>query len=595
MKLKKAFGVLGILILVSSLFIVIYCSTPSEHYDVIIRDTTIVDGTGTASFKGSLAIKGEKIAAVGKVRGDADILIDGSGMITCPGFIDPHNHSDVSIMQFPEAKNFIQQGITTIVAGNCGLSPAPTQDLTFGAWLTKVEEMGISINLAMMVGHNTIRELVMIDDFKREASEEEVAKMKVFLEDAMKEGAFGLSAGVDPPWFGFFASIEEKVELCKVAAEYGGFYSPHLKHARNHWMTNNLDEYSYVFYYGPAERILVGKYEGVMEAIEVCRQAGIPLHIAHYFNTYVLPLPHPDYLEEAAARASMDILHKANEEGITVTCDLVLPPRSQTVKRVADEFRTERFNYPDWLWKLSRKELAENLESREFRAKIRELYDACKVKFSMIHTKIDPYWMNCIKIIQCSNKNYEGKFVSEIAQMRNTDALDAVFDIIVEDPEAKWLIYWDRRSNQIAISTMLQSPLCEPCTDDFAITDSLADLPFEPDASGAVTATSFGMYPYYIKTYVKELGKLTLEEAVKKATSQPAKRLGLKRGILSPGAYADIVVFDFDKIDMKVDFLQPDQKPEGIEYVLVNGKIAFKDKAHTGTRSGKVLRRKSNL
>ncbi|MFC2163721.1 amidohydrolase family protein [Acidobacteriota bacterium] len=592
MKLKKALGGVGILFFVSSLFIVIYCSTSAEHYDLIIKDTTIVDGTGKASFKGSVAIKGEKIAAVGKVNGSADVVIDGSGLVTCPGFIDPHNHSDQSILQFPEAKNFIQQGITTVVAGNCGFSPAPTKKLTFGGWLKKVEEMGISINLAMMAGHNTIRELVMVKDFKREATAEEVSEMKVLLEDALNEGAFGLSAGVDPPWFGFFASVEEKVELCKVVAKYGGFYSPHLKHARNHWMTNNLDEYSYVLYYGPAERILVGKYEGVMEAIEVCRQAGIPLHIAHYFNTYVLPLPHPDYLEEAAARASMDILHKANEEGIAVTCDVVLPPRSQTVKRVADEFRTERFNYPEWLWKLSREELAAKLKSNEFRAKIRELYDACKVKFSMIHTKIDPYWMNCLKVIQCRNENFEGKFISEIAKMRKTDALDAVFDIIVEDPEAKWVVYWDRRSNQIAISTMLQSPLCEPCTDDFAMTDSLADLPFEPDASGAVTAIAFGMFPYYIKTYVKDMAKLTLEEAIKKATSQPAKRLGLNRGVLSPGAYADIVVFDFDEINMKVDFMHPDQQPEGIEYVLVNGKIAYKDNAFTGIRTGKVLRRK---
>ncbi|MFC2164137.1 amidohydrolase family protein [Acidobacteriota bacterium] len=589
----KAFGGLGILVLVSFLFVVICCSTPSEHYDLIIKDTTIVDGTGKSSFEGSIAIKGDKIEAVGKVKGTSDVVIDGSGLVTCPGFIDPHNHSDFTITQFPEAKNFIQQGITTVLGGHCGGSPAPTKDLTFGDWLNKLEEMDISINLAMMAGHNTIRELVMVKDFHREATEEEVAEMKILLEEAMNAGAFGLSGGVDPPWSGYFASIEEKAELGKVVAQYGGFYSPHQKHARNHWMTDNMDEYSYVLAYGPAERILVGKYQGVMEAIEVCRRAGIPLHISHYKNPYVLALPHPNYLEEAAARAAMDLLQKANEEGVTVTCDVVLPPRAKTVKTIADEFRTERFNYPDWLWKLSREELAEKLKSKEFRAKIRELYDACKVKFSMIHTKIDPYWMNCIKVLQCQNKEFEGKLISEIARMRNTDPLDAVFDIIVEDPDAKWYVHWDRRSNQIAISTMLQSPLCEPCTDDFAMTDSLADLPFEPTASGAVTAIAFGMIPYYIKTYVKELGKLTLEEAIKKATSQPAKRLGLNRGILSSGAYADVVIFNFDTIDMKVDLLHPDHKPEGIECVIVNGKIAYKDNAHTGVKSGKVLRKSS--
>ena len=145
MKFKRAFGGASIFLLILSLIIVMYCSTPSEHFDVIIKDTTIVDGTGKASFKGSLAIKGEKIAAVGKVNGSANVVIDGSELVACPGFIDPHNHSDSSIMQFPEAKNFIQQGITTVVAGNCGFAPAPTKDLTFGGWLKKVEDMGIII------------------------------------------------------------------------------------------------------------------------------------------------------------------------------------------------------------------------------------------------------------------------------------------------------------------------------------------------------------------------------------------------------------------------------------------------------------------
>ncbi|MBN1224225.1 MAG: amidohydrolase family protein, partial [Candidatus Aminicenantes bacterium] len=265
--------------------------------------------------------------------------------------------------------------------------------------------------------------------------------------------------------------------------------------------------------------------------------------------------------------------------------------RSQSVSTMLKEFQTERFNYPDWLSNLTAEELVENLKEPEFRKKIRELYDNCLIKFGMIHTKTDPYWGDCFMVVKCANTAYEGKLISEIAKVKNIDELEAVFDIIVEDPESKWVAYHDRRYNQVAVSEFLKHPLCEPCTDDFVLPAKVAHLGVETDASSAVTATSFGMYPYYIRTYVKELGILSLEEAVKKATSLPTKRLGLNRGVLQKGAYADVVVFDFDRIDMKVDFLEPDQQPEGIEYVLVNGKIAYKDKKHTGEKAGKVLRK----
>ncbi|MBN1222040.1 MAG: amidohydrolase family protein, partial [Candidatus Aminicenantes bacterium] len=326
-KIVKTAGAVCLLLLIFSL---LSCSatSPSEHYDIIIQNTMIVDGTGRAAFKGAVAIKGETIAAVGKVNGDAELLIDGTGLVTCPGFIDPHNHSDFTIMQFPLAENFIQQGLTTVVAGNCGASPAPAKDLNFSGWLSKVEELGISINLAMMVGHGTVRTYVMGDDFKRDGTSEEIEQMKALVEEAMKAGAFGMSGGIDPPWVGYFASMEEKVELAKVVGKYGGFYSPHTRHERNHWATQDLGAYSYVLGYGPADDILVGRYRGLVEAIEVCRQAGIPLHIAHIPNAYLLPLPHPDYLEAAAARATMELVDNANAEGVTVTCDVILPTRS---------------------------------------------------------------------------------------------------------------------------------------------------------------------------------------------------------------------------------------------------------------------------
>ena len=216
------------------------CVSASEHFDIIIKNARIVDGTGQAPFKGNIAIRGDKIVRVGNVDGEADIVIEGNGLVASPGFIDPHSHADVSIMQFPLAENLVMQGITTFVGGNCGTSPAPLPKLKFGAWLARVEHKGISVNMVPLVGHSTMRTTVMGEDWKRETTTAELNKLKSLLEEAMKSGAYGFSGGIDPPWPGYFASMEEKVELAKVAKKFGGYYTPHTRHERSHWVTDNM-------------------------------------------------------------------------------------------------------------------------------------------------------------------------------------------------------------------------------------------------------------------------------------------------------------------------------------------------------------------
>lgn len=191
----------------------------TEHYDVLIKNTKIIDGTGKPAYKGSIAIKGEKIVAVGKVKGDAATVLDGTGLITCPGFIDPHSHADTTIMNYPLAENLIMQGITTFVGGNCAMSLAPTKDMTFGDWLFKVEKEGISLNYIPLVGHNPIRTMVMGEDYRRKATQAEVKEMKKYVEEAMKSGAFGFSTFGDPAP-SHFADLDEIVELAKVVTKY---------------------------------------------------------------------------------------------------------------------------------------------------------------------------------------------------------------------------------------------------------------------------------------------------------------------------------------------------------------------------------------
>jgi len=594
----------------------------SERYDVLIKDARIVDGTGRAAFKGSVGIKGEKIAAVGDIAGEATRVIDGSGLVTCPGFVDPHSHADISILEYPLAENLVMQGITTFAGGNCGFSLAPISDLaqfettmrmwrldlewgwkTFGEWLSKVEGTGLSPNYVPLVGHNTVREAVMGEDFKRKATSDEIEAMKGWVEEAMKAGAFGLSAGLDAAWSGHFADVDaEIVPLAKIAEKYGGFFTPHTRHHQNQWPVDDPSEYGYGIFHAPTGEIITGRYHGLLEAVEISRKANrIPLHIVHFTPAYIIPQPHPDFVDEAVAKATlMEIIDKARDEGLNVTFNAIAWSQSIGSRvPVIDTFFVSRLLLPEWLRALSKKEFVENLKTRAFRNKVKGMVYSGKFKFGMIHPLTDPYWMDCYKIIECKNKSYEGRTIGEMARERRPDSiieavyeasLEVIFDMLVEDPDATWALIIDKREYG-ALATFFKHPAGMPCTDVQA-------LPAAPKRTTTtygrgIPPIAYGLFPHYLRTFVKEKGVLSLEEAIKKATSVPAQEvLGLKdRGVLKEGAYADIVVLDFERLREGEDFMAPARPPEGIEHVLVNGTMAYENKAHTGKKPGKVLRR----
>lgn len=574
------------------------CSSTSEHYDILIQNTQIVDGTGQDAFKGDIAIRGEKIVGVGNVKGTADTIIDGSGLITSPGFIDPHTHADNNILKYPQARNFIMQGITTVVVGNCGGSPAPRKDLTFGEWLSKVEKEGISPNLVPLVGHVSIRFLVMGQDFKRKAAEEEVEKMKAYVEEAMQSGAFGMSDMLDPPTPGEFASVEEEIiPLAKIVAEYGGGYWPHKRHHRSHWASSDPEEVGYGIFHGPLENAFVGPYRGLIEAINISRKADLPLHVAHLINAYRIPQPHPSFLDEATAKATLWIIDKAIEEGVHITFDVTFAQAGVARRKsLLRNFWKSRNIALNWLNKYDKEEVVEIVKTRKFKENVKEVYEKGRLKLGMIQTKADPYWMNRFKILECTNKDYEGKTIHEIAKMKEKAPLDVVLDILAEDPETIWVQHRDERYFEAAVPVLLKHPNASPNT-DWACAPPIENTGSEglyegPEMWYTSSPIGYGMYADYIGTLVREKELFTIEEAVNRATYVPAKKtLGLDgRGILEPGKYADIVVFDLNKINMKGDYLKPAQRPEGIEWVLINGQIVYKDNEHTEAKPGKVLR-----
>lgn len=163
-----------------------------EQFDVLIVDANIVDGTGRVAFKGSIGIRGERITAIGDLKGDAARKIDAEGLVACPGFIDPHSHGDTEILQYPLAENLVMQGITTILGGQCGHSAAPTKEVSFGKFLTRVERTRTSLNFSCLVGFGAVREAVMGEDFKRKARTDEIEEMKKYVEETMRSGAFGI-------------------------------------------------------------------------------------------------------------------------------------------------------------------------------------------------------------------------------------------------------------------------------------------------------------------------------------------------------------------------------------------------------------------
>lgn len=572
-------------------------------YDFLIKGATIVDGSGAASYEGSVAISDQRIVGVGDVAGEAREMLDGTELVVCPGFIDPHSHADMSIIQYPLAENLVMQGVTTVLGGNCGLTLAPVRDpgamadrlqefgfsfdiewQSFAEWLARVEDCGTSINLAPLVGHNTVRLAVMGDDFKRHATLAEIEDMKAHIDEAMRSGAVGLSTFFDPSP-GEYAATEEAVALTRVAARHGGRYVPHARHNQTQWASDDPEEYGYGIFHGPIEDAYVGRYRGYLEAIEISQRADIPLHIGHLANAYRILQPRPQYLEEAAARATLEIIDRANAQGADVTFDTIACRGGIAAQKLlADEFLMARNPALEWVQGWSREELGEQLQRVQVRERLRDVFRAGRLKLGAIHTKAHPYWMEHFRILRCDDQSAEGKNVGEIVAERGSSALDVVFDLLVEDPHTLWVQFASEKRPPGVLREFLQHPVAMPSSDTFS-------LPAEPASETQPTPIAYGLFPSYVDTFVKTEGVLGLEEAIHKATSLPATRFGLQdRGSLRAGSYADVVVFDFDSMEMRGDFIDPAQRPGGIEYVFVNGELVYRDGKHTGVRPGMVLR-----
>ena len=557
--MKKIFGILLVLVLVVSLALsgVAFSSSPVEpprtpmDYDVIIINGTVIDGSGAAGYQADIAIKDGKIVAVlphlmppgldkanplGLDKANppgldrAEVVIDATGMVVAPGFIDTHTHQDGTIKYRPESLNFVFDGVTTVLGGMCGGGPWPV-----GEELDECEAIGVGVNFATLVGQGKIRRMV-IGSGDIDPTPEELEQMKALVAQAMEEGAFGLSTGLFyiP---GCFTETEEIIELAEVAAAYGGIYTSHMRN----------------------EGLQV--IESVAETIRIGEEAGIPVQISH-FKIVVFPM-----FDEADTLIAM--IEEAQARGVDVTADQYPYATSSTGLR--------NVLIPTWAREGGLEKFLERLEDPETAALIRE---------EMLYI----LWLRCgddeglknIRISRCSwEPAYTGKTLADILVMEGQEVTFA------NAVELTIYIYTNGGAGGL-FTSQSEAVIAKFMSQPWVMVASDSSTP--RFGSGSPHPRAYGTNARVLGLYVRERGVITLEEAIRKMTSLPAWRMGLDdRGLIGPGMWADIVVFDPDTVTDKATFLDPHQYSEGFEWVLINGEVVIDQGEYTGILAGKVL------
>lgn len=525
-------------------------------YDVLIRNGMVVDGTNSPWFYADLAIENGKIVEMGKLsRRKAKLVIDARGMFVCPGFIDIHSHSDFSAFVNPFCESKLRQGVTTELVGNCGYSLAP---LIGGAleetksyyremygveagwqsvseYLDALQRAKPAINYAMLVGHGTIRKSVVGYESRRPTAEE-MRRMKGLVAQSLRQGAFGLSTGlIYPP--GSFAETDEIVELCRVVAKYNGFYATHMR--------------------SESARLI----ESIAETIEIGKRSEVSVQISHhkacgekYFGK---------------VKETLKMIEQARNEGYDVTCDVY--PYTATATDLDAIL-------PDWVHENGTEKMLERLRDQKIREKIKQQIDPIQKAmggYDKIHITY---------VVSEKNKPFQGKSLTEIAKALKKDPLEAAFDLILEERGRVGMMRFAMDEEDVKL--VIKSPYSMIGSDGSAL--SIGGVL----SQGHPHPRNFGTFVRVLARYVRELKLLSVEEAVWKMTSFPARKIGLlDRGILRPKMAADIVIFDLDRVQELATFEDPKRYPKGIVHVLVNGVVVLRDEELTGERSGRVLRK----
>jgi len=525
--------------------------------DIKITGGQVIDGTGAPARRADVGVTGDRITTVSDLAAEpAGRTIDATGRTVTPGFIDMHSHSDWRLWGNRRAESKIRQGVTTEVVGNCGFSPAPVSDEyrsemqgfalnvppgmdfswnSVGDYLARYESDGVALNVAQLIGHGTLR-LAAMGFARRPPTAAEQAHMERMMDAAMADGAYGLATGlIYAP--GSYAATEEIIGIARHAAGGRGFYASHIR--------------------GEGATLL----DAVAEAIRVGREGGLPTQVSH-----VKAAGRPNWGRVADALALIDAAHAQGQD----VMDDVYPYTASST--------TLRTLLPDWVLEGGIDAMLKRLADRTTRERIRkDLTGGGEILLRGLD------WADIMVAYSPSRPDAQGRRIAEIAAARGEDPLDAAIELIVAEQGKGYMILF--QLDEADLRRALTHPQVMIGSDGSSLAAEGAL------AVGKPHPRSYGTFPRVLGRYARDERVLSLESAVWKMTGMPARRLGLSdRGVLAPGAKADVVVFDAATVADRATYEDPHRYATGIGHVLVNGRVVIADGEHTGALPGRVLR-----
>jgi N-acyl-D-amino-acid deacylase len=528
-------------------------------YDVLIRGGKVVDGSGNAWFYGDVALLDGKIAAVGRVpAGKAKREMDATGLIVAPGFIDMHSHSDTVLLEDGLAQSKIRQGVTTDVLGEGSsagprvgklqlqsmlVKGVPTTWGTLGEYFQTLEKAGISINVASYVGLDNVWQAVMGQSYER-PTKEQFGEMQKIVEQAMQEGAIGLSSMLAMPP-GSLATTDDLVTLCAPVARHGGLFSTH-----------NRNEGT-------------GVFDAIREAIAVGEKAHIPVDIIH------VKIADQEYW--GRMKEIIELVEAARRRGVNVQTNIY--PYTRGNNNLASII-------PPWAHEGGKSAMLARLKDKAEREKMKKDIRGGIAGWYNHFTAVGGDWS---RMLVSGRSQYEGQTMDRVISLRTRgqnpppDSLDVLFDLLVEEEGSVPTVYAHHTEEDMNLA--LRQPWCSIGSDGsaFSIEGELR--------RGNPHPRNFGTFPRVLGVYVRERQVLTLEDAVRKMTSLNAAKIGLRdRGLVREGLAGDLCLFDPAKVIDHATYTDPFRYNDGIEYVFVNGQLVLDRGTHTGARPGRALR-----
>jgi N-acyl-D-amino-acid deacylase len=509
-------------------------------YDIVIRGGRVLDGAGNPCIFADVAIKDGRFVKIGKIPGHGRTEIDARGRYVSPGWIDMMDQSGEPLLKNGLAENKLMEGVTSAIAGEGG-TPVPAEQIR--DYWTTLEKNGVSLNFGSYFSETQARVAVLGYD-SRQPTPEELVKMKAILETAMQSGAMGMTTAlIYPP--SSYATTPELIEMAKVAAKYGGIYASHMR--------------------GEGKELV----QSVDELIEISEKGGLPGEVFHFKAAYS-----PGWgklMQEAGAH-----IDAARARGVDVAADLYVYTAGGTGLEAT---------IPSWAHEGGQEALIKRLGDADARARLKkEIVTGSPGWWNIIEASGG--WQNVILVNAQNpdNAKFQGRSIADIAKELKKDPADTAFDLVMQGKTGRVLAIYHMMSEQ-DIETALKFPWTGIGSDAGTALTLGGD-----DALGLPHPRSYGNFPRVIARYVRETHTLTLEDAIRKMTSWPATRMRIAdRGLIREGIWADVVVFDYDKIQDRSTYEHPDITPDGIDYVLVNGQVVIDHGKHTGARPGKIL------